>query len=168
MIRNRRRQEEGVELNLAAMLDMAFQLLTFFILTFSPVSQETGFHFHMPPPMPVAGPPGPSTRPGDNRAAADLGPLETLTVSVLASPDGHIRQIAIEDTVVGQRDLAERLRAIFADRVAGFQQVLLQVDSRLAYGELMQVIDICSRIRLPTEARVQKLSFVELPVGPGQ
>ena len=29
----RRRIKKGVELNLAAMLDMAFQLLTFFILT---------------------------------------------------------------------------------------------------------------------------------------
>ena len=30
--------QEEVELNLAAMLDMAFQLLTFFILTFRPAA----------------------------------------------------------------------------------------------------------------------------------
>jgi biopolymer transport protein ExbD len=91
--------------------------------------------------------------------------LDTLTISVLAEPDGRVRQIAIQDTVVRQRDLGERLQAIFADRVAGFQQVLLQVDSRLAYGELMRVIDVCSHVKLPTESTLQKLSFVELPVG---
>ena len=36
MRRKKRRTQSEVELNLAAMLDMAFQLLTFFILTFKP------------------------------------------------------------------------------------------------------------------------------------
>jgi biopolymer transport protein ExbD len=152
-----------VELNLAAMLDMAFQLLTFFILTFSPVALEAGFKFRMPPPVPVTKPPGPSGVPGENPASPDFVGLDTLTITVLAEPDGHVRQIAIEDTVVGQRDLGERLQAIFADRVANFQQLLLQVDSRLAYGDLMQVIGICSHVKLPTESTLQKLSFVELP-----
>ena len=165
MFRSRCRAGEGVELNLAAMLDMAFQLLTFFILTFSPVSRETGFKLHMPPPMPATGVVGPSVPPGKNPALPTFPGLDTLTISVLAAPDGHVRQIAIEKTVVGQRDLGERLQAIFADRVAGFQQVLLQVDSRLAYGDLMRVIDICSHVKLPTESTLQKLSFVELPAG---
>jgi biopolymer transport protein ExbD len=164
MFHGRGRQDEGVELNLAAMLDMAFQLLTFFILTFSPVSSETGFQFHMPPPVPTARVAGSSVPPGDNPASKMFPDLDTLTISVLAAPDGHVRQIAIQDTVVGQRDLGQRLQAIFADRVAGFQQVLLQVDSRLAYGDLMRVIEICSHVKLSTEATVQKLSFVELPV----
>jgi biopolymer transport protein ExbD len=154
-----------VELNLAAMLDMAFQLLTFFILTFSPVAQETGFKFRMPPPMLATKVVERSVPPGDNLASTKFPGLDTLIISVLAEPDGHIRQIAIEDTVVGQRDLGERLQTIFADRVANFQQVLLQVDSRLAYGDLMRVIDICSHVKLPTESMVQKLSFVELPAG---
>ena len=39
----RRRKQGDVELNLAAMLDMAFQLLTFFILTFKPPPAEATF-----------------------------------------------------------------------------------------------------------------------------
>ncbi len=35
-----RKVPEEVELNLAAMLDMAFQLLTFFVLTFKPAPVE--------------------------------------------------------------------------------------------------------------------------------
>jgi biopolymer transport protein ExbD len=154
-----------VELNLAAMLDMAFQLLTFFILTFSPVAQETGFKLHMPPPALTTKPAAHNAPPGSNRTSRDWPGLDTLTISVLAEPDGRVRQIAIENTVVGRRELGQRLQEIFADRVAGFKQVLLQVDSRLAYGDLMQVIDICSHVKLPTECSVQKLSFVELPAG---
>ena len=165
MFRSRGPRDEGVELNLAAMLDMAFQLLTFFILTFSPVSLENGFKFHLPPPVPATRLAEDSGAPGSNTASTRFPGLDTLTISLLAMPDGHIRQIAIEQTVVRQDELAQRLRAIFADRVAGFQQVLLQVDSRLAYSDLMRVIDVCTQVRLPTQSAVQKLSFVELPVG---
>jgi biopolymer transport protein ExbD len=41
MARGKKKRNQGeVELNLAAMLDMAFQLLTFFILTFKPAPVE--------------------------------------------------------------------------------------------------------------------------------
>ena len=46
----RRKKQEGVELNLAAMLDMAFQLLTFFILTFRPAPVEGQVDLLLPPP----------------------------------------------------------------------------------------------------------------------
>ncbi len=39
---------EAVELNLAAMLDMAFQLLAFFILTFKPAPVEGDIALRMP------------------------------------------------------------------------------------------------------------------------
>ncbi len=38
--KKKRRSQSEVELNLAAMLDMAFQLLAFFILTFRPAPLE--------------------------------------------------------------------------------------------------------------------------------
>lgn len=46
---------DGVELNLAAMLDMAFQLLAFFIMTFKPAPIEGQINLKLPPPKPVAG-----------------------------------------------------------------------------------------------------------------
>ena len=52
-MRRRRRHysQEEVELNLAAMLDMAFQLLTFFILTFKPNPVEGQINLNLPPPV---------------------------------------------------------------------------------------------------------------------
>ena len=49
--RKRRGSGEEVELNLAAMLDMAFQLLTFFILTFKPAPVEGQVNLRLPPPV---------------------------------------------------------------------------------------------------------------------
>ncbi len=47
------RSSEEVQLNLAAMLDMAFQLLAFFILTFRPSPVEGQLLLNLPPPTPV-------------------------------------------------------------------------------------------------------------------
>ena len=48
--KKRKRGLEEVELNLAAMLDMAFQLLTFFILTFKPAPVEGQITLRLRPP----------------------------------------------------------------------------------------------------------------------
>ncbi|MFO1019164.1 MAG: biopolymer transporter ExbD [Planctomycetales bacterium] len=48
--RRRNRAQQEVELNLAAMLDMAFQLLAFFILTFRPSPIEGQIDMQLPPP----------------------------------------------------------------------------------------------------------------------
>ncbi len=64
-----------MELNLAAMLDMAFQLLTFFILTFRPAPVEGQILLRMPPPQPVTA----------LRDAAQAGSDETNTNPVRAS-----------------------------------------------------------------------------------
>ena len=48
--RKKKRQQADVALNLAAMLDMAFQLLAFFILTFRPAPMEGQIKLMLPPP----------------------------------------------------------------------------------------------------------------------
>ena len=47
------RAQTGVALNLAAMLDMAFQLLAFFIFTFKPSPIEGQISLRLPPPQAV-------------------------------------------------------------------------------------------------------------------
>src|SRR6186713_3046719 len=91
MRRKRKRRQQGdVELNLAAMLDMAFQLLAFFILTFKPAPVEGEVLLRMPPPQPITGT-------GTKRAGEDtqldmskLKALKTLTISVIPNAQGQI------------------------------------------------------------------------------
>lgn len=163
MRRKRRRSQGEVELNLAAMLDMAFQLLTFFILTFKPAPIEGQVLLRMPPPQPVTNPNGQQA--GDN--ASNTNPVQgltTLVVSVVANSDGSVKQMAVgEQSIAGITALERRLEEIFRDPGNGFDQVIIQVDSRLHYGPLMQVIDVCTRQKLPSGEPLSKLSFVELP-----
>lgn len=165
MRRKRRRTQSEVELNLAAMLDMAFQLLTFFILTFKPAPIEGQVLLRMPPPQPVTNVAGEKAG-ADSKNTNPVQGLSTLVISALANADGSLKQMAVgEMPIAGLTALERRLEDILRDPGSGFDQVIVQVDSRLHYGPLMQVIDVCTRQKLPSGEPLTKLSFVELPTG---
>ena len=163
MRRRRRRSNIEVELNLAAMLDMAFQLLAFFILTFRPSPIEGQVKLHMPPPRPITTLPDGKAPGDDPKDAHPLQGLNTIVISVLASPTGQIAGLSIGDSAVPDVDaLATRLRAILADPGIGFDQILVQVGSELSYQSLMDVVDVCTRQKLSTGEQLTKLGFVEI------
>src|SRR5215467_4700667 len=95
MARRRRKQTE-VELNLAAMLDMAFQLLAFFILTFKPAPTEGFIALRMPPPQATTKP-GAAASAEQNLAPDSIDRLETLMVTIKSSAEGGIGSIQIEE-----------------------------------------------------------------------
>src|SRR5215469_8341422 len=134
---SRRRKQNEVELNLAAMLDMAFQLLAFFILTFKPSPVEGQISLHLPPPKPVA---NVQTEKEAGENTADLSPvagLDTLIISLFSTPSGDMASMAIgEANVATQKELDKRLRTILKDEGSPFEQVIIQVDSALRYEEL--------------------------------
>lgn len=166
--RKRRRMPGEVELNVTAMLDMAFQLLTFFILTFRPSPVEGDVLLRMPPPVPttvVAG----GEKPGGNESNTNpLQGLDTLLITVLGDPSGAISRLAVGDpergAVSSLAALDERLRSVLAEATA-FEQVTIQVGASVHYGALMQVIDVCTRQRLANGQKLSKMNMVELPGG---
>ena len=165
--RKKRHSQSEVELNLAAMLDIAFQLLCFFILTFRPSPIEGQISLRMPPPRSVV----------VNKDAVEPGSeldntnpvkgLNTLTVSVFADPrTGEIQNMAVGKTVVpGVAALDGKLKEVFADSGNPFDQVIIQVSDACRYDELMKVVDVCTHQVLPSGQKLSKLSFVELPSG---
>jgi biopolymer transport protein ExbD len=152
-----------VELNLAAMLDMAFQLLTFFILTFKPPPTEGQVSLRLPPPMPTTQIKNALEAGADTTNTNPVAGVNTLVLTLISSPSGALESLAIgEGPVAGLTALESRLKAAL-DPGNPFDQVIIQVDSRLRYSELMAVIDICTRQTLPSGEKLTKLSFVELP-----
>ena len=164
--RNRLAHSQGsVELNLAAMLDMAFQLLTFFILTFRPAPVEGQINLRLPGAQsitPVVAP----VSPGRDTSDVARRDMRTLVLTLSAKPDGGISQISLDDQLVtslGQLD--DRLKGIFSTELSPFDQVLIHVDSRLSYSALMSVADVCTRQTILEHGErkpLAKLSFVEL------
>jgi biopolymer transport protein ExbD len=162
--KKKQRLESEVTLNLAAMLDMAFQLLAFFILTFQPPLAEGDVRLRLPPPMPTITDQNAQAAGSDEKNPNPVQGLNTLTITVLGSPDGSIRQIAIGDTpIAGLGALDSKLKSIFGDPKLEYNQVILQLGSTLNYDQVMQVVDVCTRQKLPSGDKLSKLSLVEAP-----
>jgi biopolymer transport protein ExbD len=142
------------------MLDMAFQLLTFFILTYHPMPSEGQFSLTMMPAAPAtdfrAQATAEPTTPNESLPAA----LRTLPTVLRAGEAGRLGRVTIAETdVQGMAALKRELESILKDPNVSFDQALIKVDPNLRYSELMQVIDVFSALK------VNKIAFAEL--GPG-
>jgi biopolymer transport protein ExbD len=154
-----------VELNLAAMLDMAFQLLTFFILTYRPPPTEGQISLRLPPPEGVVKQAGQSLG-ADPKNQGPLHGLTTLTITVFADPrTGKLTSLGIGEggqaSIGSVLELDKELRKDLAS--APFDQVVIQVSPACRYDELMKVIDVCTHQTLADGKKLSKLSFVALP-----
>jgi biopolymer transport protein ExbD len=162
--RKKHRNSEAVELNLAAMLDMAFQLLTFFILTFKPAPIEGQLNLRLPPPVPVAVANSAQPTGSDEQNTNPIAGVETLVISVFANPNGSVQSMAVGETAVGNlNSLDARLHTILGTEGVPFEQVVIQAASNLRYQDLMDVVNVCADQKLPDGRPLTKLSFVELP-----
>jgi biopolymer transport protein ExbD len=163
--RKKKHSEGGVELNLAAMLDMAFQLLAFFIMTFKPAPIEGQINLKLPPPQPVAGVQGGAKAGADESNTDPVKNLNSLVISIFSTPNGRVATMAVgEANVAGVTALDGRLKQVLGpESGASFDQVILQVASKLKYEELMKVVDVCTKQTLANGEKLTKLSFVELP-----
>lgn len=165
--KRKRPKTEDVTLNLAAMLDMAFQLLAFFILTFKPNPVEGQINLNLPPPVPIVDQNQQSpedVEPGVGPAAA-----KTLTITIVSAGNGQVASMTVGLAKLFDgpaspdrlRQLDRRLKDVFA--IEGtFEQVLLRVGKTLDYGELMKIIDVCTKQKMADGKPVNKISFVEL------
>jgi biopolymer transport protein ExbD len=162
MRRRYHREQSDVELNMASMLDMAFQLLTFFILTFHPAPIEGQISLRLPPPQPVTG--GKEQVGSDITNANLVKGIDTIVVSVFPESSGDIGTLAVgENPVANLNELNSRLEKIFADPDTSFEQVIIQAGSKLRYDALMKIVELCTHLKLPNGQKLSKLSFVELP-----
>ncbi len=152
----KRSRTAEVEVPITPMLDMAFQLLTFFILTYHPAPSEGSFSMNLLPAQPVTKIDAPAN--DADAASGDLpASLRTLETGLYAGSDGQLGRVSLGDnTLQGMPALETELAAILGDKNLPFDQALIRVDPRLHYDQLIRVIDIFSRLK------VTKISFAEL------
>jgi biopolymer transport protein ExbD len=161
----RRGSRQDVDLNVASMLDMAFQLLAFFILTFRPPMSEGQIGLRLPPAQPTRSATNPKLVICGGHGPIISPAVTTLVVTVI-SQDGRIDGLGVgQDEAKDVRDLDGKLAAAFKDPNSPFEQVIVQASPRLNYGELMRVMDVCSRQTLSDGKKLDRLSLLELPEG---
>lgn len=167
--KHKRQQQEDVQLNLAAMLDMAFQLLAFFIMTFKPPPVEGQIMLMLPPPVPIA-PDKPVEDKDTDNDAPGVQAAKTLTITIQSAGNGQTASVTVGmaklfDGALDGSKLAmfdRQLKQVFAIEGTPFDQVLLRVGKSLNYGELMKLIDVCTRQKMADGKKVTKISFIEL------
>jgi biopolymer transport protein ExbD len=164
----RKRKSASVDLNLAAMLDMAFQLLAFFILTFRPAPIEGQLSMHLPPPVPLTQVQSKDSQPAEGNNEGDLKDLEKLDLYINSNALGEVSQIKVgmRPVVEGRLNssaitaLKRHFKEIFEVQAIPFDRIQLVVDDRLHYDELMKIVDICTQQVLPNGEKMQRISFI--------
>jgi biopolymer transport protein ExbD len=172
MSRRRKKKKHGeaeVELNMAAMLDMAFQLLAFFILTFKPAPVEGQISLRMPPPIPVTTQKGADI--GKDDTNDPLEGLNRLTVSVVSDKKGEIKQMRIGENTLRDQPTQEQELAQFAQKLPTYfkgtpaDEMVLQIGSGLRYENVMAIVEICHEQKLNNGENLSKLTWTEYPDG---
>jgi biopolymer transport protein ExbD len=151
---------------IAPMLDMAFQLLTFFVLTYHPMPSEGQFVMNLLPAQPATSitAEAPSDKPSDSLPVS----LRTLPTILRSGAGGSLASITVgEQTIPTDPAALEReLDKFLEDPNLPFDQTLLKVDPHLKYSELMKVINAFSN-SFARAKKDMKLSFEELNPGEG-
>jgi biopolymer transport protein ExbD len=152
-----------VQVPITPMLDMAFQLLTFFILTYRPAPAEGQFSMNLLPPAAVTA--ISKEQPNPNAQPTLEATLRTLQTVLRAGDNGMIGQLTVADKPIqGMAELKTELEGFVNDPVLSFDQALIKVDPQLKYSELMKVIDVFNSLK---PKPLTKLSFAELSPSEG-
>ncbi|MEI6807437.1 MAG: biopolymer transporter ExbD [bacterium] len=111
------------ELNLVAMIDVAFQLLAFFLIVVVPhdAMAELSVRRPCPPMEPVAA---------------------TPALRITVYPDGY----TLNERLVSQKQVEERLEKL-AD-IDNTQGVLIQCTNESTHDKLVTVLDLCAKLKM--------------------
>jgi biopolymer transport protein ExbD len=163
----RHKSEAAPEVNLpiTPMLDMAFQLLTFFIFTYHPSGLEGQMDLNLPSEKTAAAKEkdqaDPQSKPDK---AQDLVPPSDLTVIVRTQQDGvnngiisalTLEQASGQKPVNDLKALEEELSE--AKKTAPNDAIKIQGDGKLKWSAIVQVMDVCRK------AGFNNISFVPPP-----
>ena len=160
----KKRRQEEVQIPITPMLDMAFQLLTFFILTYRPAPAEGQFSMNLLPAQPATAIAKEAPKDVTTNDALPTE-LRTLQTVLRAGGDGEIAQITLSDNPIANLDaLRAELESLVNDPNLQFEQALIKVDPKLKYAELIKVVDVYSSLK---PKPLTKISFAELNSGDG-
>jgi len=148
---HRPKPPEDVSFPVTPMLDMAFQLLAFFVLTFQAPSAETHLDLDLPAtPAALPGAPQGKAQPRPSRSI-DTDLENDLWVRAEADDLGDLKALRLGEAAVPDLDaLGQRLRRYTQILEGRPLRVRLVADDHLRYEEAARVIAACSSAGVAT------------------
>jgi biopolymer transport protein ExbD len=147
-----------IEIPITPMLDMAFQLLTFFILTYKASPTEGQFSMNLLPAQKATE--ITKEQPKDNAQPSLDASLRTLRTTLHAGENGQMGDITLADKpIASMAELKKELESFVNDPVLSFDQAVINIDPQLHYSEVMKVIDVFNSLK---PKPLTKISFSEL------
>ncbi|GAF77380.1 unnamed protein product [marine sediment metagenome] len=150
-----RRGEEQVELQMTPMIDIVFQLLVFFIMTFQIISPEGDFNIKMPLAAPTAGLPDDTLPPITVRLRAGIGgELAGIYLNERPKMQGGFAELreqilAIVGEDIGPGSLAESTEVeLDCDYNLRFEFLVDAITAVSGYVQDGRIIKVIERIRL--------------------
>ncbi len=163
--RRRRKSSSGdeVQLNMAAMLDMAFQLLAFFILTFRASPIEAQISLRLPTNAVTQ---TTSVQMGSQQQEVDDLTFP-LTIDLFSLPDGELDKIVIGSRTLKSTDSPSTMNLFRAELLSLFEKpvfdsMIIRVGKDLHYESLMQVVDLSTKQKTSEGTPMSKISIVPL------
>jgi biopolymer transport protein ExbD len=136
MARKKRRSHMNAgELNLTAMIDVAFQLLSFFIMTMKPTDVLAQLDISRPAP--------------DKRAMQQTKPINVIWITILADGSFVLNELPIK------KDKLE-LQLTQLGALDKTQTVIVACTPKSSHGKMVEVLDLCAK------AGLESLSVVSI------
>jgi len=134
-------EPEEIKLNMTAMIDIVFQLLVFFIMTFKVVAMEGDFNVKMPLPS------------DEQNETMDEELPEVINVQLTAGTNGNINSITVnDDQTFSGSDMYVKLTNLIEEKIAGVgnpekakeTEVEFDIDRSLKYSWTVKAIESVS------------------------
>ncbi len=154
-MRRKRKGEHGpeVELPITPMLDMAFQLLVFFIFTYHPSSLEVQMELSLPAAGEAR---AQDQKDVDPNKISDSEIEEPAQITIIAKTQlaggqsGALSQMIVDGlskmTLSNVKELAAHLRRLKGDqKLSNKEKISIQADSGLRWAYVVEIMDTCKK-----------------------
>lgn len=142
----RRRETSELQGDFTAMLDMIFNLLAFFVITFNPPKPELNFDMTLPPPKRTEQ----QQTPAEDMFMPKDEIFKDVTIRLAADAEGKLAAIFVEgQNVDGIPGLISKIQKIAAATGAatpsggGLETANILADPKLKYAYVIAVVDAC-------------------------
>ena len=150
---------DDMRISLTSMLDLVFNILAFFVMTYEPPLATKDYEVNLPPPKPAGV--GEAPPKVEDFSVDESAMFNDLTVRLFADPSGTLARVLVESREVKLQGNIESAISREIQRVAraigGIEAINLKYFPKLKYEYLVKVVEACD------QTGIKKINFAGPP-----